>query len=295
MNIYNLFKNTVNRFTKDINKIQTHIDNQVNDIMDYIVEETSVGSWTYRKWASGVAEAWLTNYNLGKLAMTNGYGSSYYYAVQDMSYPSGLFISAPSTQINPYAEAGLINTSIYVNTKDKFNVYFSNSLSVSNYNIWVNVYARGYWKEYSYPASPAPIIQPIDPPTGAGDWVVSSGQSGIWTYQKWNSGIAECWGHFIANTAWSKWGNIYQGTPSPQYATFPTNFFINTPTINVDCFSEDGNSGTMGVEYFVLGTKDRTPNIYALRPDTGYTPNNFNVIFDIRARGFWKTFTGGGN
>ena len=28
----------------------------------------------------------------------------------------------------------------------------------------------------------------------AADYVVEQGTSGIWTYRKWNSGIAECWG-----------------------------------------------------------------------------------------------------
>ena len=26
------------------------------------------------------------------------------------------------------------------------------------------------------------------------DWIVEQGTRGIWTYRKWNSGIAECWG-----------------------------------------------------------------------------------------------------
>jgi hypothetical protein len=26
------------------------------------------------------------------------------------------------------------------------------------------------------------------------DYIVEQGVSGIWTYRKWNSGIAECWG-----------------------------------------------------------------------------------------------------
>jgi hypothetical protein len=32
------------------------------------------------------------------------------------------------------------------------------------------------------------------------DYVVSSGISGIWTYQKWKSGIAKCWGTLILTT-----------------------------------------------------------------------------------------------
>ena len=28
------------------------------------------------------------------------------------------------------------------------------------------------------------------------DFIVEEGTSGIWTYRKWNSGIAECWGNW---------------------------------------------------------------------------------------------------
>lgn len=28
------------------------------------------------------------------------------------------------------------------------------------------------------------------------DYIVDQGVYGIWTYRKWNSGIAECWGHY---------------------------------------------------------------------------------------------------
>lgn len=28
------------------------------------------------------------------------------------------------------------------------------------------------------------------------DYIVEQGTSGIWTYRKWNSGIAECWGTY---------------------------------------------------------------------------------------------------
>lgn len=41
------------------------------------------------------------------------------------------------------------------------------------------------------------------------DWIVSQGISGAWTYRKWASGIAECWGAFgyncVCATAWN-WG-----------------------------------------------------------------------------------------
>ena len=41
------------------------------------------------------------------------------------------------------------------------------------------------------------------------DYIVEQGASGIWTYRKWNSGIAECWGNKVnvsIPTGWSSAG-----------------------------------------------------------------------------------------
>lgn len=60
------------------------------------------------------------------------------------------------------------------------------------------------------------------------DYVVAQGTSGIWTYQKWNSGLAECWGvqsqTFAAsgNNYWSFDPAVFYTTGT--YATFPFTF-----------------------------------------------------------------------
>ena len=40
------------------------------------------------------------------------------------------------------------------------------------------------------------------------DYIVEQGTSGIWTYRKWNSGIAECWGNTSGaiSSGWSQDG-----------------------------------------------------------------------------------------
>ena len=45
------------------------------------------------------------------------------------------------------------------------------------------------------------------------DYIVEEGTSGIWTYRKWNSGIAECWGirSNINESISTTWGNLYTG------------------------------------------------------------------------------------
>lgn len=39
------------------------------------------------------------------------------------------------------------------------------------------------------------------------DYIVEQGTSGIWTYRKWNSGVAECWGRgsFTINSKGTVW------------------------------------------------------------------------------------------
>nr|DAK64821.1 MAG TPA: hypothetical protein [Caudoviricetes sp.] len=42
------------------------------------------------------------------------------------------------------------------------------------------------------------------------DYIVEEGTAGIWTYRKWNSGIAECWGtyNFGPLSITSPWGGL---------------------------------------------------------------------------------------
>lgn len=304
MNIYNLFKNTINRFSKDVNKIQTHIDNQVNDIMDYIVEENRTTSWSYRKWASGIAECWLTNYSLGKIGTMTNYtsgsstqGASYYKYFQDLTFPI-TFIEKPHVQLTFGAATGLYMANMQPTnlTTTKFNFFIGSPKATETAELVINVYVRGFWKTYTYPASPAPIVQPITPPAGAGDWVVSSGQSDIWTYQKWNSGIAECWGTYKQDvTGWNYWGSNGANESNPACSVnYPTGLFIEKPKVQI---LSEGCYGyaSMSTEVYTGGSKDRTPAFRAVRPYQN--PNVGATAYDIHihARGLWKSFVGGGN
>ena len=44
-------------------------------------------------------------------------------------------------------------------------------------------------------------------PIAAADYIIEQGTSGAWTYRKWNSGIAECWGHFGTTSTGNKLPN----------------------------------------------------------------------------------------
>ncbi len=59
------------------------------------------------------------------------------------------------------------------------------------------------------------------------DYIVEQGTSGIWTYRKWNSGIAECWGTTsVPSTSYSANGGYKNVTE-----TLPSGLFNVTPTV----------------------------------------------------------------
>lgn len=56
------------------------------------------------------------------------------------------------------------------------------------------------------------------------DYIVEQGVSGIWTYRKWNSGLAECWGTYEFQTAVNTaWGSIYE-SGQIQFPNYPFTF-----------------------------------------------------------------------
>ena len=96
------------------------------------------------------------------------------------------------------------------------------------------------------------------------DYIVEQGTSGVWTYRKWNSGIAECFGSQTINglAISSAWGALY----SSAQITLP-NFpftFKSTPTVNITWNGSysvilDGATGV---------TTSRSGYTYLFRPDS---------------------------
>lgn len=118
------------------------------------------------------------------------------------------------------------------------------------------------------------------------DVVVEQGTSGIWTYRKWNSGIAECWGtHSWAATQWNAWGNVYESNQS--YVNYPTNLFISTPWFQATggC-DETDHVGLISIEIWTLGSNIRTPSIMGSRPSA--ITGSKTIVAHLQAKGRWK-------
>lgn len=113
------------------------------------------------------------------------------------------------------------------------------------------------------------------------DFVVEEGTSGIWTYRKWNSGIAECWGKYsITDLACTTaLGNMYR-TAVFQPSAFP--FTLSSVYLFADYESA-------GYGAFLWATTNASttqpPSYYLVRP-TSATISSGTV--KLYAKGKWK-------
>ena len=112
------------------------------------------------------------------------------------------------------------------------------------------------------------------------DFVVEEGTSGIWTYRKWNSGIAECWGRYQHHTTGTtQWGSTYYNTPTASIA-FPTSFFLEAPVVSALQVS-NGIQGMVAVS----SVNTATAALYNVR---GASSGSGTLIFSVHAIGTWK-------
>lgn len=118
------------------------------------------------------------------------------------------------------------------------------------------------------------------------DYVVAQGTSGIWTYRKWNSGLAECWGVYTMNSAATKaWGSLYYSDTLAPRINYPFTFtsrpqesvFLHGSGVAGWAYPEAGGIG--------LNTTTQTGQYGFLRP-TSITSSE--VKYEYTVVGRWK-------
>ena len=83
---------------------------------DYVVEEGTEGIWSYRVWNSGFAEAWGTK-SFTTIKASQPWGSLYYDTLASvLTFPNGLFSSAPDIQLTLNGQGGNFWVTISNNT-----------------------------------------------------------------------------------------------------------------------------------------------------------------------------------
>ena len=117
------------------------------------------------------------------------------------------------------------------------------------------------------------------------DYIVEQGTSGSWTYRKWNSGIAECWGTFTEVKGFTSWNsNMYVCDMTS--VSYPTNLFIAKPLCFANITSDNANAVASLDGGYGSGTKDQTPTAVAIRGTS--VSGNANWEKEYHAIGKWK-------
>ena len=117
--------------------------------------------------------------------------------------------------------------------------------------------------------------------TTQADWIVEQGVDGIWTWRKWQSGIAECWGDTgeITLTNYTTIGTFLYGYNTS--VQFPTNLFVSKPIVTYSAYVGNGFALT-GTETQSITTS--AVSLYALCTATG----SKTTIWQVSAKGRWK-------
>ena len=111
-------------------------------VVDYVIEQGTVGIWTYRKWASGLAECW--GQPSKSVASSGTYLGANAYSTR-FGLPSGLFASVDMANANPrlgssYAIPAYINPDTTGISIDML----SNASGTSDFS--AHIIVRGRWK-----------------------------------------------------------------------------------------------------------------------------------------------------
>ena len=140
-----------------------------------------------------------------------------------------------------------------------------------------------------YYRTPAELKSDIGASSGGGaDYVTEQGTSGVWTWRKWHSGIAEMWGTFEADSLAvnNAWGSVYYGTwmhvtANKNGRKYPF-AFTGTPVVTATPYSPSTDFWLLTDNANNVGTPQTYAPAYAIaRPNVGTVVNpqiHYHVI-----------------
>lgn len=113
---------------------------------DFVVEHGTKGIWTYRMWASGVAECW-GGQSYSSMAVNTAYGNLYYHQSNPVLLPF-TFAKLTDMQATVYATTGgLYGVSVKSGTStSQIAYYITSAKAEARANLTVELHISGRWK-----------------------------------------------------------------------------------------------------------------------------------------------------
>ena len=188
------------------------------------------------------------------------------------------YLSSGSWYVVSDADAGTISN-IPVSRAGYFYVMDS-GVKMQVYMTYIGpVYTR-FYSSWASPSTWSSWTQQ----TGA-DCVIETGRTGIWTYRKYASGIAECWGKTTVSGTFTLARNAWYAITGGSWTTvsFPSGFFNATPECTV--------TGRLSTNWnYPLGWVGNlsSASVEFLPVLSGQSTSSVTVSYSIHAIGTWK-------
>lgn len=241
---------------------------------DFIVEQGTSGIWTYRKWASGIAECWGAK--SVTTAISTAMGSIYRNSseIAKINYPfTFTTISKASIECKNYncwfmrgSEGSMTQTDAGYIARPTADSAGTNAYKIQYHTI-------GTWKTFT------PTAAYSNP---SSDFIFERGTSGIWVYRKWNSGLAECWG------VWGGQLTHYATVASGLYGYYTTMglpaIFDSSVLPVIQVTAGVGAGFAWSGAYMPNSYTGTSFNIYAVSGLSGTQ----TVTFNMSVKGRWK-------
>lgn len=165
----------------------------------------------------------------------------------------------------------------------KYGLQIRDELTRENSLSW-RQHINGSWKDWRKLIDSKNISDYVTTPA---DYVVEQGTSDIWTYRKWNSGIAECWGIYEMGSACDKaWGGLYYSNAITPRINYPFTFksrpqetvFLRINKYSAWLYADSDGSNAMN-------TTTQTARYGFLRPTT---MGQAQATYEFTVIGKWK-------
>ena len=126
---------------QNLNDINNFLGGGTGNLADYVVEQGTSGSWTYRKWASGVAECWG---QLEDVTTTSGWFGF------DAGIPSGITVEDDFVfVVSRYGKSEYRTVRTWFYTVSGGGIYVrdaNGNLPSDGTKVSVSIYFRGTWQ-----------------------------------------------------------------------------------------------------------------------------------------------------